>query len=162
MNLHHNAQRTDVWSVGQMSAHTVTGDINMLEAEMPAGGWPRGMLTEILAVQQDLGAIRLLMQALSRLSRDEGRWICWVAPPWVLDVAALSGSGIDLSRVLLVYPKAQQDGLWVVEESLRSGTCSAVLAWPMIDDSAILRRLQLAAKTGDTLGFLFRQVQRLI
>jgi hypothetical protein len=95
------------------------------------------------------------MPGLSRLSRDEGRWICWVAPPWIPDVAALSGAGIDLSRVLLVHPGAQQDGLWVVEESLRSGSCSAVLAWPVIDDSTVSRRLRLAAEAGDTLGFLF-------
>ena len=69
---------------------------------------------------------------------------------------ALVNAGIDLSRILLVHPRAQQDGLWAVEQSLRSGNCAAVLSWPTLDDKVILRRLQLAAEAGDALGVLFR------
>jgi len=158
MNLDHVLQRTDIWRAGQLPAQpaAVSSGFDVLDTELPGGGWPRGALTEILLAQQGIGALRLLMPALSQLSQDEDRWICWVAPPWVPYAPALSGSGIDLSRVLLVHPKVQQDGLWAVEQSLRSGTCSAVLAWPTVDDSAVLRRLQLAAEAGDALGFLFR------
>jgi len=158
MNLDHVLQRADIWRAGQLPARcrAVGSGFDVLDAELPGGGWPRGALTEILLAQQGIGALRLLMPALSQLSQDEDRWICWVAPPWIPYAPALQGSGIELSRVLLVHPGAQQDGLWAVEQSLRSGTCSAVLAWPAIDDSSVLRRLQLAAEAGDATGFLFR------
>jgi len=79
-----------------------------------------------------------------------------VAPPHIPYAPALVNAGIDLSRILLVHPRAQQDGLWAVEQSLRSGNCAAVLSWPTLDDKVILRRLQLAAEAGDALGVLFR------
>lgn len=100
-----------------------------------------------------------LVPALSRLSHDQNRWICLVAPPSKHCVTALVESDIDLSRVLLVYPGARRDGLWAVEESLRAGTCSAVLAWPTSDDREALRCLQHAAEAGNTSCFLLRSQQ---
>lgn len=157
MNLDTVLQRADVWRGGRLSAtvSAVASGFTDLDEVLPGGGWPRGALTEILMPQHGIGALRLLMPSLARLSQDE-RWICWVAPPYIPYAPALVGAGIDLSRVLLVHPRAQQDGLWAVEQSLRSGTCSAVLAWPALDDRTALRRLQLAAEAGDALGFLFR------
>ncbi len=158
MSLDQILQRADVWRAGRLPAtqRAVASGFERLDARLPGGGWPRGALTEILFAREGTGALRLLMPALARLSRDEDRWICWVAPPWIPYAPALQDAGIDLSRVLLVHPGARQDGLWAVEQSLRSGTCSAVLAWPTVNDSAVLRRLQLAAEAGDASGFLFR------
>lgn len=151
------SQRPDIWRGGQFSAtaETVSSGFSELDESLPGGGWPRGALTEILMPQHGIGALRLLMPALASVSK-EGRWICWVAPPYIPYAPALLGCGVDLSRVLLVHPKGHQDGLWAVEQSLRSGTCSAVLAWPALDDSTALRRLQLAAEVGNAMGFLFR------
>ena len=158
MNLDSLLQRADVWRGGQLTplANAVSSGFSELDALLPGGGWPRGALTEVLMLQHGIGALRLLVPALAHLSQNDDRWICWVAPPYIPYAPALVGAGIDLSRVLLVHPKAQQDGLWAVEQSLRSGTCSAVLAWPTLDDSTAMRRLQLAAEAGDALGFLFR------
>lgn len=156
MNLDTLLQRQDVWRGGQVStsAKTVSSGFTELDTLL-AGGWPQGALTELIMSRQGIGALRLLMPALARLSRDD-RWICWVAPPHIPYAPALVSAGIDLSRVLLVHPKARQDGLWALEQSLRSGNCGAVLAWPTLEDNVILRRLQLAAEAGDALGFLFR------
>ena len=156
MNLDTLLQRPDVWRGGQVSAavKTVSSGFDELDALL-AGGWPQGALTELIMPRQGIGALRLLMPALAQLSRDD-RWICWVAPPHIPYAPALVSAGIDLSRVLLVHPRARQDGLWALEQSLRSGNCGAVLAWPTLEDSVILRRLQLAAEAGNTLGFLFR------
>ena len=160
MSLDQLLQRADIWRGGQLAAavSAVPSGYAELDELLPGGGWPRGALTEILMARQGIGALRLLMPALSQLSHDD-RWICWVAPPHIPYAPALMAAGVDLSRVLLVHPKVQQDGLWAVEQSLRSGNCSAVLAWPTLDGSALLRRLQLAAEAGDALGFLFRSQQ---
>ncbi len=151
-------QRKDIWRASQLSTedNVVTTGFSALDKKLPGGGWPRGALTELLTQQQGIGALRLLMPALAQLSQEEDRWICWVAPPYIPYAPALIDSGVDLSRVLLVHPNAHQDGLWAIEQSLQSGTCSAVLAWPTLDDVTKLRRLQLAAEAGDALGFLFR------
>ena len=158
VNLDTVLQRADIWRGKRFASHigAVSSGFAALDEHLPGGGWPRGALTEILMPEHGVGALRLLVPALSRLSQDDKRWICWVAPPYIPYAPALVGAGIDLSRVLLVHPKAQQDGMWAVEQSLRSGTCSAVLAWPTLDDSTAMRRLQLAAEAGDALGFLFR------
>ena len=155
MNLDTLLQRPDVWRGGQISAavKTVPSGFDELDALL-AGGWPQSALTELIMPHQGIGGLRLLMPALAQLSRDD-RWICWVAPPHIPYAPALVSAGIDLSRVLLVHPRARQDGLWALEQSLRSGNCGAVLAWPTLEDSVILRRLQLTAEAGNTLGFLF-------
>ncbi len=159
MSLDTLLQRADVWRGSRLTAasggRAVSSGFTELDALLPGGGWPQGALTELLMPRQGIGALRLLMPALAQLSHDD-RWICWVAPPHIPYAPALVSAGVDLSRVLLVHPKARQDGLWAVEQSLRSGNCGAVLAWPALDDATVLRRLQLAAEAGDALGFLFR------
>jgi hypothetical protein len=159
MNLEQLLQHGDVWRGGRLSAAAGAGAVptgySELDGLLRGGGWPQGALTEILMARQGIGALRLLMPALARISHED-RWICWVAPPHIPYAPALVAAGVDLSRILLVHPRAQQDGLWAVEQSLRSGTCGAVLAWPTVDDSAAMRRLQLAAEAGNAPGFLFR------
>ncbi len=157
MSLDQLLQRADIWRGGRLTTavRAVSSGYSELDGLLPGGGWPQGALTEILMPRQGIGALRLLMPALAQLSHDD-RWICWVAPPHIPYAPALVAAGVDLSRVLLVHPKAQQDGLWAVEQSLRSGNCGAVLAWPVLDDTSVMRRLQLAAEAGDALGFLFR------
>ncbi len=159
MSLDPFLQHGDFLRTSQLAAiSAVPSGYTELDEMLPEGGWPRGAVTEILMARQGISTLRLLMPALSQLSHDD-RWICWVAPPHMPCAEALVAAGIDLSRVLLVHPKAQQDGLRVVEQSLRSGRCCAVLAWPTLDGDALLRRLQHAAEAGDALGFLFRSQQ---
>ena len=46
--------------------------------------------------------------------------------------------------------------LWAFEQCLRSGACGAVVGWPQQADPQALRRLQVAADSGDCLGFVLR------
>jgi protein ImuA len=68
----------------------------------------------------------------------------------------LASAGVDLSRVMVVRPRGGADGLWAVEQTLRAGTCGAVLAWLNTADTGVMRRLQLAAEAGNSWGVLFR------
>lgn len=151
-------QEADVWRGGEVARGLEPGlpsGFAALDEVLPGGGWPQGTLTEILADHEGAGALQLVMPALARLSR-EGRWLAWIAPPHIPYAPALAAYGVDLSRVLVVHPRADMDAQWAVEQALRSGTCGAVLAWPRIADERSLRRLQLAAETGHTMGLLFR------
>ena len=146
---------------GAQPAHVDAGlpsGFSELDALLPDGGWTQGALTELLVPHEGIGALQLLLPALARLSQQK-RWIAWVAPPYVPYPPALAAAGVDLSRLLLVHPRADGDGLHAIEQSLRSGTCGAVLAWPMAVDGPALRRLQTAAAEGNSWGILFRPEQ---
>jgi cell division inhibitor SulA/protein ImuA len=126
-----------------------------LDAALPGGGWPVGALTEILAKEQGIGELRLLMPALAQLGRNERRQ-AWIAPPYTPYPPALITAGINLSYTLFVRPSDIAQTLWATEQMLRSGACSAVLAWSETNDFRALRRLQLAAECGACWGVLFR------
>lgn len=122
-------------------------------------GWPQGALTEILYDQAGIGEMRMLVPSLAELSRQE-RWIMMIAPPFLPNADALSAAGVDTGKLLVVRPESVNDLLWTLEESLRSGTCSAVLAWPGTLNAKATRRLQLAAEAGKALGLLFRPLSQ--
>jgi len=151
-------QQADVWLASQGIKAEDTGvptGFSALDSELSGSGWPQGALTEILCDQQGIGELQLLMPALAKMSQ-QGRWIAWIAPPHIPYAPALQMQGIDLKKILVVYPRAETDMLWTVEQALRSGTCGAVLVWPNSVDNKSLRRLQLAAEAGKSMGFLFR------
>ena len=129
-----------------------------LDELLYGGGWPAAGLMELLCDVHGIGELRLLASALTRLSRSEARWITWINPPLVPYAPALARIGIDIGKVLLVYPKSHREALWALEQALKSGASSAALAW--LDESALtttdIRRLQLAAVTGSTWTTLFR------
>jgi hypothetical protein len=158
MNVDTLLDRAQVWRGGELpptAGPSVSTGFPDLNALLPGGGWPQGSLTEILSPTEGLAGLRLMLPALARLGHSR-RWLAWVAPPCVPYAPALAAAGIDLSRVLLVHPRAENDALWAVEQALRSGTCSAVLAWIAGAEMRILRRLQLAAEAGHSWGILFR------
>ena len=147
-----------VWRAQEQDKSTqpsVASQYANLDAALPGGGWPQGAITEILCSQEGIGELRLVMAALAQLSH-EGRWLTWVAPPYVPYAPALAAHGVDVSKILVVHAKAHDDMLWAAEQALRSGTCGAVLMWVQNIKDRQLHRLQLAAKEGGSLGLLFR------
>lgn len=128
----------------------------MLDEALPGGGWPRGALTEILPARTGIGEISLLAPALTRLSRQEPRWIVWVAPPHIPYAPALQATGMDLSRLVVIAPRSTSEALWATRQALGSDCCSAVLSWLAVPDHQSLRRLQLAVEGRRTTAFLFR------
>ncbi|MDZ7810356.1 MAG: translesion DNA synthesis-associated protein ImuA [Arhodomonas sp.] len=149
-----------IWRAGSAETgaggrHVATG-IPALDEALPRGGWPCGALTEILHDRDGIGELSLVLPALAELS-EGGGWVAFIAPPWLPYAPALAAAGVALSRVLLIHPRRDTDTLWAVEQALRAGTCGAVLAWPRQVDGTSLRRLQLAAEAGDSMGLLFRR-----
>ncbi len=161
MNLQDLMRRADVWRAGEIpSASSLSTGFETLDGTLPGGGWPRSGLTEILSATPGIGALRLVLPALARLSHG-GQWIIWVCPPHIPYSPALIEYGMDLAQVLIVdlsdQPNAlKEQTLWAYEQALRFPDCGAALLW--IEDVADLhlRRLQLAAKAGRTWGIVFR------
>ena len=128
-----------------------------LDALLPGGGWPRGALSEILIENDGIGECSLLLPALAALTQA-GRRVVFVAPPYIPYAPALDAHGLDLRYVVQIESTASE-GAWSAEQCLRSGSCGAVLGWLPQADYTLLRRLQLAAESGDALAFLFRPAQ---
>ena len=149
-----------LWRAGQLrrpeQAHR-TG-FRPLDRHLWGRGWPKAGLTELLHSGPGIGELRLLMPALARLSRQEQRWVTWVNPPAIPYAPALEAAGVAIDRMLLVHPNNHRDALWSVEQACKGGTSSMVLAW--LDERQLqdkdTRRLQLAARQGNTSLFLFR------
>ena len=125
-----------------------------LDAALPSGGWPEAALSEILLPMPGLGELHLLWPTLARLSRA-GERLVLIAPPFLPYAPAWQAAGIDL-HCLEVIRTTETDVLWAAEQCLRSGSCGAVLCWPRQASDRALRRLQVAAETGQTLGFAYR------
>lgn len=126
-----------------------------LDAVLPAGGWPASALTEVLIPADGIGELHLLWPTLARLSQA-GERIVLVAPPYVPFAPAWQAAGVELRQIQVVEAPSPREVLWAVEQCLRSGSCGAVLCWPRQADDRALRRLQVAAETGQTLAFATR------
>jgi cell division inhibitor SulA len=128
-----------------------------LDALLPGGGWPEAALSELLLPHDGIGELQLLWPALARLSR-EGGTIALIAPPYLPFASAWAQAGVQLQNLQVVRAEPR-DMLWATEQCLRSAACSAVLCWPQHADDRALRRLQVAADTGQCLGFAMRPLQ---
>jgi hypothetical protein len=136
---------------------TISTGFAALDAGLPGGGWPRAGLVEILTPQCGVGELYALMPALAALTRLEpARWCAWIAPPHEPFAPGLVSHGIALARVLVVRTGMP---LWAHEQALRSGACEAALVWLERASPRAIRRLQLAAEHGRTLGVLFRSAR---
>ncbi len=118
-----------------------------LDAFLPGGGWPLGVLTELLSPPPGGGEFSLVTPSLARLTQARD-WVALVAPPLLPYPPALVRAGIDLNHLLVVQPKHPADAPWAAEQLLRSGSFRAVLAWLPHTSTTQLRRLQLAAEAG--------------
>ena len=130
-----------------------------LDEQLPGGGWPLGMLTELIAREPGIGEVRLLVPMLRQLTRDR-KVVIMLGPPHVPYAPALASFGIDLDHLIVVQATQAADRLWAVEQTLRSASFGALLAWLPQDRTRPehLRRMQLAAHGAPGPAFLFRQL----
>lgn len=146
-----------VWRAGRAPATTAGGESTghaALDALLPQGGWPRRALTELLLPANGVGELALLLPTIARMTAAGGT-VVLVAPPFIPYAPAWQAAGVDLAG-LHVVDASPRDALWAQEQCLRSGACAAVLGWPPGGDDRALRRLQVAADSGDCCGFVLR------
>lgn len=128
-----------------------------LDARLPQGGWPDCALTEVLIPLDGVGEVSLVFPTLARLTQA-GQRVVLIAPPYRVHAPGWAYAGVALSHLQVVQAEAR-DALWAAEQCLRSAACAAVLCWPSKADDRALRRLQVAAETGQCLGFAFRDAK---
>ncbi len=173
--------------LGRSGAQTVATGFAVLDAELPGGGWPRRVLSELLLPHPGIGEIRLLAPSLVAAQRA-GRLVMVFDPPAALSAAALTQLGFDVAEMLVIHTRARatnapmpaslaasrggasapgaarrpdvpgSDSLWALEQALKSGHVGAIIAWlPPRLRAERLRRLQLAAHSHDGAAFVMRE-----
>lgn len=155
-----------LWLGHQLGRHAddaVPSGHPVLDAELPGGGWPRRVLSELLLPHPGIGEIRLLAPSLAAAQR-QGRLVMVFDPPACLSALALGQLGIDVAQLLVIHTRTRvipgADSLWALEQALRSGHVGVVLAWlPPRLRAERLRRLQLAAQSHDGPAFVVRELE---
>ena len=128
-----------------------------LDAALPWAGWPPSGLVEIITPHPGIGELQLLLPLLRERSQGQ-QSILWITPPYDLNGTMLSQSGMNLRNSFVIPASTRcNQALWSIEKALQSAECTLVLAWQNWLSPRVLRRLQMAATEGNTLGVLFHQ-----
>jgi protein ImuA len=126
-----------------------------LDAVLPGGGWQSGTVIELMPASDGIGELSLLMPALARITQGE-RHVAMIAPPYIPFAPALLRHGLRLEHFWIIRAQSAADILWSAEQTLRCKSFGAVLTWPTAIRDREVRRLQLAAEAGNSIGFLYR------
>ncbi len=126
-----------------------------LDAILPHAGWQSGTIVELMPTQVGIGELRLLIPALARISNADNH-IAFISPPFIPFAPALERHGVRLERLIIVNAEKNIDALWTFEQALRCKSFGAVVAWPSAIKDREIRRLQLAAEAGRSVGFVYR------
>jgi hypothetical protein len=150
-------ERPDIWRgrLAGAAVPTLSSGFPALDAELPGGGWPRGNLSELLSDGAGFGECSLLLPVLNAVRRER-RWVLLIAPPYGLHAPAWISGGADGARLAIVVPGSARELLWAAEQSLSAGAAGAVLCWAGHAGPGEVRRLQVAAGSGQAPIFLFR------
>src|SRR5687767_5631320 len=126
-----------------------------LDRALPGGGWPTGVLTELLCNHEGIGELTLALPALAALTWA-GKRVVWLAPPHLPYAPALAAAGINLAQLAVVRAPGRRDALWAAEQALRAECCHALLGWFRRTSYDDLRRLAVAAEGSGAFVALFR------
>ena len=150
-------QKHPVWlgRAPHLAPPAVPTGYQVLDSELPGGGWPVGALTEILAGQSGIGELELVLPALAALTWA-GKRVVWIAPPHLPYAPALAAAGINLSQLAVVRAPGRRDALWAAVQALRAGCGLARLGWFRRAGYDELRRLAVAAEGSPAWVALFR------
>lgn len=128
-----------------------------LDQALPWQGLPTRGLIEIVCAQRDMTELQLLLPALQQRSQGS-QSLLWITPPYSPHGESLRQSGINLRNSFIITAQTQcNQALWSIEKALQSKECSMVLAWQNWLSARVLRRLELAARHGGTLGVVFHR-----
>lgn len=140
---------SDCHSLGE----TVSTGCDEFDRMLPKQGLERGSLVEWIG-SAGSGATTLALKTAQ--AACENRVLVVLDSKSQFYPTAAAALGIDLQRTIVVQPHSRQDYQWSLLQILRSSGIAAVICWPDKANEKMLRRWQLAAEHGKTLGFLIR------
>ena len=152
-----------VWQGQEMAcaeAGVVATGHPSLDAELPGGGWPMG-LVEVIQDRPEQHVWQLTGPALAQALQSSAGPVVLLAAPFEPFVPGLQAQGVAGDRLLWVRATQPNERLWATEQALRCAEVTAVLAWLPQAKSNELRRLQIAAQQHNHLLFVFRTLRSL-
>jgi protein ImuA len=127
-----------------------------IDRVLPGSGLPRGGIHDLCG---DMVAATGFLAAL--LGRQRAiQQVIWITPQPTLFAPALSQLRLDHRRLHIVWARRSDDRLWAMEEALKDMGQGAVVAEVETANLTETRRLQLAAESSGSIGFLLRRDQQ--
>lgn len=124
-----------------------------IDSLLPGAALARGGVHEVIG---DQGATTSFLAAL--LGRQTAiQHVLWVTPQGDLYAGGLSQLGLSHRRLTVAWTRQTDNRLWAMEESLKDLPNGAVVAEVDTADLTESRRLQLAAESCGSIGFLIRR-----
>ncbi len=128
----------------------------LLDEVLPGGGWPLGAMSELLVPTAGIGELCLAAPALRAVTQAAQQAVL-IAPPYLPFAPALEHAQIDLQYLLLIKTRQREQALWAADKALRNPACALLLLWvDAATPNLLLRRLQVAAREGNTVLLLYR------
>lgn len=152
------AVRSAVWRADEMGSPVVgviPSGFDRLDAELPAGGWPRNSITEILQPQPTTVEWRLLVHAV-RAVCAAGQEVVLIGPPKHPHAIGLQQLGLDERRLVWLKAETPAERLWTTEQLVKNNAAGLVVAWLPQARQEQIRRLQVCAQGCEGPVFLCR------
>ncbi len=90
--------------LGRVQAVVLASGFAELDAQLPGGGWPAGVLTELLLPHAGVGELRLLAPVLAR-QQGAQHSLMWFDPPAAPCAWALAALGIAVRQLVVVHSR---------------------------------------------------------
>lgn len=127
--------------------------VTEVDALLPGCGLARGGFHELLG---DQGAITSFLAAM--LGRQKSiQHVLWVTPSPDIYPGGFAQLGLSHRRLTIAWTRQTDNRLWAMEEALKDLPGGAVVAEIEQADLTESRRLQLAAESSGSIGFLVRR-----
>lgn len=136
----------------------IDNGLGSINAAFPNGIFPRAAVHEFLCNdKEDMAATSGFMSGLIGSIMKNGGAAAWISSSRILFPPALKHFGIDPDRIIFIDLKKEKDILWTMEEALKCGALSAVIAEIQEISFTASRRLQLAVEQSQVTGFILRR-----
>ena len=126
--------------------------VDEIDNTLPWSGLPRAGIHEIIGERGS--ALGFLVFLLTKFTRDHAP-VMWCFQQTNLYAPGLYMFGLEPNRIITIRTKKQNHTLWVLEEALRANCLGAVCGEVQAVNSVVSKRLQLAARAGQTPCLLF-------
>ncbi|MBC7601038.1 MAG: translesion DNA synthesis-associated protein ImuA [Ramlibacter sp.] len=160
----------NVWRVDDFASEekVLSSGHDMLDKQLPGGGWPLGSMVEILHQQASLHrgqaghpVWQLILPGLVKAIAQSTGPVVLIGSPHEPFGPSLQAQGLPATRLLWVKVDKPPARLWASEQALKCAEVAAVVAWLPQAKTAELRRLQMAAHQQGRLLFVFRDARAL-
>ena len=156
------AQHPAVWrasQIGGVARPVTTSGFAALDAQLPGGGWPHGVLSELLLPEPGVGELRLLAPALAAVTAvaaaraagataADGRCVMLFDPPALLNAWALVQSGLASRHWLVVQGRAGQGRAGPAGAIAPGAPRGANRLAPLLPSADLLWALEQSLKSG--------------